>query len=629
MLKNFVNLITILILIIIPLQITQSAGDDSLYISRHYNKREYRIPMRDGIKLFTAVYTPVDTLEDYPILMLRTPYTVAPYGEKNYPNNFGVPDEMVRDGYIFVFQDVRGRFMSEGEFINMRAYIADKKTKDDIDESSDTYDTIDWLVKNIHHNNSRVGMWGISYPGFYAAMGTIDAHPALKAVSPEAPIANWFIGDDMHHNGAFSLMMDFDFFANFGRPRDSLTIHWPPPLDYASPDAYDFFLDLGPLPNVNKNYFHHSIAFWDSTINHPDYDYYWKAKNNLPHFNNIKPAVMIVGGWYDAEDLYGPLHIYESIERNNPGADNYLVMGPWFHGGWMRSEGDSLGDISFGSRTSEFFQQKMFIPFFKHYLKEEGSFNQPEAYIFQVGTNKWKSYSSWPPPDVKDDQIYLRDNHALSFSKPENGGESYDEYLSDPMKPVPYTAKQLDSRGFYNKNYMIEDQRFASQRPDVLVYETEPLKDNLTISGPIQAELYVSTSGTDADWVVKIIDEFPSDALNPGHNPNKIEMGDYQELVRGEIMRGRYYKSFEDPQPFEPDSVSKVKFHLQDIDHTFLKGHKIMIQVQSSWFPFFDRNPQTFVKNIYKADQKNFKKAINRIYHSAVHPSSLHVKIAH
>ena len=627
--NNCRQFITILILILIPLQISCSKEVDSLYISRHYIKHEFRIKMRDGIKLFTAVYTPTDTSKNYPILMVRTPYTVAPYGENNYPSNFEVPDEMVGEGYIFVFQDVRGSFMSEGQFINMRPYIPGKKTKNDVDESSDTYDTIDWLVKNIHHNNGRVGMWGISYPGFYAAMGTIDAHPALKAVSPEAPIANWFIGDDMHHNGAFSLMMDFDFFSNFGRARDSLTINWPEPLDYASPDAYNFFLDLGPLPDVNNNYFHHNIAFWDSTINHPDYDYYWKAKNNLPHFNNIKPAVMIVGGWYDAEDLYGPLHIYQSIESKNPGAANYLVMGPWFHGGWMRSEGDSLGDISFGSRTSEFFQQKMFIPFFRYYLKGEGSFNQPEAYIFQVGTNKWKSYSSWPPAEVKDEQIYLDKNHSLSFSKPLSGDESYDEYLSDPMKPVPYTNKQLDSRGFYNKNYMIEDQRFASERPDVLVYETEVLKEDLTISGPIHANLYVSTSGTDADWVVKIIDEFPSDASDPLNNPNKIEMGNYQELVRGEIMRGRYYKSFEDPQPFEQEKVTSVGFDLQDIDHTFLKGHKIMIQIQSSWFPFFDRNPQTFVKNIYKAGQKDFKKAVNRIYHSAAYPSSLHIKVSH
>ncbi len=594
------------------------------YITKHYAKHEYRIEMRDGAKLFTAVYSPRDTSVNYPILMVRTPYTSAPYGESNYPDDFEVPEEMVSDGYIFVFQDVRGRFMSEGNYVNMRPYIPDKKNKNDVDESSDTYDTIDWLVKHISHNNGKVGMWGISYPGFYAAMGSIDAHPALAAVSPEAPIANWFMGDDMHHNGAFSLLMDFDFFSNFGRARDSLTTKWPEHLEYPSPDAYNFFLSIGPLSNVNKNFFHHSIAFWDSTINHPNYDYYWKAKNNLPHFNKITPAMLIVGGWYDAEDLYGPLHIYKSIEENNPGADNYIVMGPWFHGGWMRSEGDSLGDISFGARTSEFFQQKIFVPFFEHYLKGKGEFNQPDAYVFQTGSNQWKTYSSWPPPDAADGEIYFSGNHSLSFDGP--GNEGFDEYVSDPMKPVPYTEAKLDSRRFYNRNYMIEDQRFASQRPDVLVYESEPLKDDVTISGPLTAELYVSTSGTDGDWVVKIIDEFPPDASSPDPNPNNVEMGDYQELVRGEIMRGRFRNSFEKPEPFKSGEVSKVEFSLQDINRTFLKGHRIMIQVQSSWFPFFDRNPQTFVNNIYKAEQQDFKKAEIRLYHSEQYPSALHVK---
>lgn len=596
------------------------------YIRNHYNKHEFRVTMRDGTKLFTAVYTPKDTSDNYPILILRTPYTAAPYGEDNYPDDFELPEKMVKDGYIFVFQDVRGRFMSEGQFVDMRPYIPNKKSKNDVDESSDTYDTIDWLVKNIRHNNGKVGLWGISYPGFYAAMGTIDAHPALVAVSPEAPIADWFMGDDMHHNGAFSLLMNFDFFSVFGRRRDSLTTTWPEELDYASPDAYNFYLNLGPLSNVNKDYFHNSIAFWDSTIIHPNYDYYWQAKNNLPHFNDIKPAVLIVGGWYDAEDLYGPLHIYKSIEDKNPNADNYLVMGPWYHGGWMRSEGDSLGDISFGSGNSKFFQEKIFVPFFEHYLKGKSGFDQPEAYVFQTGTNQWKKYSSWPPPDVKDEQIYFYENHKLSFSKPGNTGVSYDEYLSDPMKPVPYSDKELDSRS-YTKDFMIEDQRFSAERPDVLVYETEPLKDNITISGPIQTELYVSTSGTDGDWVVKIIDQFPDGAADPDPNPHKIEMGNYQELVRGEIMRGRFRKSFEFPEAFEPNKTAKVEFNLQDINHTFLKGHKIMVQVQSSWFPFFDRNPQTFVNNIYEAESKDFQKAFIRLYHSADYPSSLHVKV--
>jgi uncharacterized protein len=597
------------------------------YLSQHYNKYEYRIEMRDGVKLFTSVYIPKDTSKNYPFLMLRTPYTVAPYGKDKFKDHFEIPDEMIKDGYIFVFQDVRGQFMSEGKFINMRPYIQDKKTKNDVDESSDTYDTIDWLIKNIKHNNGKVGMWGISYPGFYAAMGAIDAHPALVAVSPEAPICNWFLGDDMHHNGAFSLLLDFDFFAIFGRKKDSLTTTWPEPMQYASPDAYDFFLKLGPLSNVNKDFFHHGISFWDSTAAHPDYDYYWKAKNNYPHFNNIKPAMLIVGGWFDSEDLYGPLHIFKSIEEKNPSANAHIVMGPWFHGGWMRSEGDSLDDISFGSKTSEFFQKNIFVPFFEYYLKGKGNFNKPKAYVFQTGTNEWKQYSSWPPSNAEDKQIYFNESQSLSFTKPVNSGNSYDEYLSDPMKPVPYTNKQADSRGFYYKNYMIEDQRFAAERTDVLVFKTEPLKENVTISGPMTAELYVSTTGTDADFVVKIIDEYPDDAPNPKPNPNFVEMGDYQQLVRGEIMRGRYRSSFEKPEAFLPGKVSKVEFNIQDINHTFLKGHKIMFQVQSSWFPFFDRNPQIFVPNIYNAEQKDFQKSDIKLYHSAEYPSCVYVKV--
>ena len=597
---------------------------DSLYISGNYYKAEYRIPMRDGVKLFTIVYSPKDTSHDYPVLFNRTPYSIAPYGINDYPKSLGPSKYFAKEKYIFVYQDVRGRFMSEGKYEDVRPFIPDKKSAKEIDESSDVYDTIDWLIKNLKHSNGKVGMYGISYPGFYAAMGTINAHPALKAVSPQAPIADWFIDDDFHHHGAFWLPHAFRFYAVFGIPRDSLHKEWPKSLvNPGTEDGYNFFLNMGPFKNTNEKYFKHRIPFWDTLIAHPDYDSFWQRRNTLPYFDNIKPAVLTVGGWFDAEDLYGALNTYKAIEQKNEDNRNTIIMGPWFHGGWERSQGDHLGNINFGSETSEFYQKNIEIPFFDYYLKDKGDLNIPEAYMFETGTNVWKKYNQWPPSNIKKESIYLHENHDLSFNLPDKNENDSDSFISDPNKPVPYTQKT--TYGMI-REYMVEDQRFAASRPDVLVYSSNTLANNTTIAGPIIADLFVSTSGTDADWVVKIIDVFPDTAKNNNPNPCDIQMGGFQMMVRGDVMRGKYRKSYEKPEAFKPGEISEVKFTIPDINHTFLTGHKIMVQIQSTWFPLVDLNPQKFV-DIYKADKTDFQKATNSIYHSKEYPSKLEVNV--
>ena len=592
------------------------------WIKEHYIKKDYRIEVRDGIKLFTSVYSPKDTTKNYPILMIRTPYTVAPYGEDKYPDNLGPNESFPRDGYIFVFQDVRGMFLSEGQFDDMRAYIPNKKSSKETDESSDTYDTIDWLVKNIKHNNGNVGIWGISYPGFYAAMSLIDSHPALKAVSPQAPISDWFIGDDMHHQGALTLSMTYNFFKGFGQVRDSLTTHWKNGPQYASPDMYNFFLNMGSISNANTKYLKGKVPFWNSITQHGTYDEFWKSRSNLPHFKNIKPAVLIVGGWYDSEDLYGPLHIYRSIEEKNKQNNSHIIMGPWRHGGWARDDGSSFGDFSFGEKTSEYYNKNLLTPFFNYYLKGIGESNLPEAVTFRTGANKWISYEKWPPANAEKQFLYLSPKQKLTQNISKRNKTQFDEYLSDPNKPVPYTSKFYDSNTLYYRPYMNEDQRFASSRPDVLVYETDPLENDITITGSILADLFVSTTGSDADWIVKVIDVYPDDAKDPDTNTNNVEMGGYQRLIRFEVLRGKFRKSFEKPEPFIPNKVTEVKINLNDVDHTFLKGHKIMVQIQSSFFPFFDRNPQKFV-DIYNAKENDFQKAFNRVYYSKQYPSNI------
>ncbi|MCB9857416.1 MAG: CocE/NonD family hydrolase [Phycisphaerales bacterium] len=598
-------------------------------VRANYYKREYRIPMRDGAMLHTAVYSPRDQSKPYPFLMRRTPYSCRPYGEGDFPLDIGPNDELMRDGYIFVFQDVRGCYMSDGQFVNMRPHEDVKRNSNDIDESTDTYDTIDWLVKNIPNNNGRVGMWGISYPGFYCAAGMIDAHPALKAVSPQAPIADWWY-DDFHHHGAFLLAPAFPFMAGFGHVRESPTTeHWKR-FEFPTPDGYQFYLDMGPLANANANYLHGEIPFWNEMAAHPDYDAFWQARNIVPHLNHVAPAVMTVGGWYDAEDLYGPLKIYESIEKKNPDVFNVLVMGPWVHGGWSRTKGDRLGNIEFGAETSNYYQAELETPFFEHFLKGDVSIDIPEATVFETGVNRWRTFESWPPSQLQMKSLFLGANGTLAFDSPSSdSADSFDEFVSDPAKPVPYTEAIVTGM---TQEFMTDDQRFAARRPDVLVYETEPLAEPLTIAGPITADLWVSTSQSDADWVVKLIDVLPPDTATAGDSgarawPRKRALGGYQRLVRADVFRGRYRNDRSRPEPFVPNEPAEVRFEIPDILHTFQPGHRVMVQIQSSWFPLADRNPQRFVANIFEAENSDFVPATHRVFRNPAQASRLEIGV--
>lgn len=594
-------------------------------VEANYNKAEYKVEMRDGVKLHTIVYTPKDQSVSYPILMQRTPYSISPYGEsmrrRLCPN-----DLLEKDKYIFVFQDVRGKFMSEGEYVNMRPVFTSYKSKKDIDETTDTWDTVDWLIKNIKNNNGKAGMYGTSYPGFYAVMGSINAHPAMLCTSPQAPISDWFLWDDMHHNGAFTLPLCFNFFSVFGQERPEPTQRWGRRPRYESGDAYHFFLELGPIRIINEEYFHGTIDFWNQFTEHPDYDEFWQSRSTLPHLKNITPAVLTVGGWYDGEDLSGALHTYKTIEKNDPEATNMLVMGPWTHGGWASPEYNDPSLIPFREKDKFFYQKEIEYPFFSHYLKGKTDPNLPDAWVFETGSDTWKSYETWPPESTTEKQLFLDGDGALSWSAPANDAKVYDEYVSDPGKPVPYTAPFQSARSMYNRQYLAEDQRFASTRPDVLVYQGEVMEEEMTLVGPVEIELFVSTTGTDADWVVKLIDVYPDTADQRGLNARDIKVGGYQMLVRGDIFRGKYRNSFEHPEPFVPGEISRVKFVLPDVNHRFLKGHKMMIQVQSSWFPLFDRNPQTFT-NIYQCTEAEFQKATHRVYRSGQYSTNVKLNI--
>ncbi len=610
---------TLIFAILFTLSLSAQQED---FVAENFEKAEYQIEMRDGVKLFTIVYSPKDRSREYPMLMQRTPYSIGPYGEK-MRSSLSHNKWLQEDLYIFVFQDVRGKFMSEGDFVNVRPVLREYKNKEDIDETTDTWDTVDWLIKNIKNNNGKVGMYGTSYPGFYSVMGSINAHPAMKCSSPQAPISDWFLLDDMHHNGAFTLPLCFNFFQVFGKDRPEPTSSWGERPKYPSADAYHFFLDMGPLRNVNEHYFKEDIDFWNKFTKHPDYDEFWQERSTLPHLKDITPAVLTVGGWYDGEDLSGALHTYKSIEKQDPKAENTLVMGPWTHGGWGFPAHDNPSLIPFKQADKYFFQKEIEFPFFTYYLKGEGELNLPDAWIFETGSDTWNAYDSWPPAELREKTFYLGSGLDIVEEKNEDGPE-YDAYISDPFKPVPYTAPFQSARGFYNRQYLSEDQRFASTRTDVLVYEGAIFDEDLTLAGPVQVELYVSTTGTDADWVVKLIDVFPDTADNRGLNQRDIEVSGYQMLVRGDIFRGKYRNSFEKPEPFVPGQVTKVSFDLPDISHCFKKGHRMMIQVQSSWFPLFDRNPQTFT-DIYNCGEEAFQKATHRVYHSDQYPSGIRV----
>ena len=597
-----------------------TAQTETNYVKEHFTKMDTTITMRDGIKLYTIIYVPKDATQLYPFLLERTPYSAGPYGDTTYPSSVGPNETLMKEQYIFVLQDVRGRYMSEGINLEVTPYLANKKSAKDVDESSDTYDTIDWLLKNIHNNNGRAGIAGISYPGFYATASLPGAHPALKAVSPQAPVTDEFIGDDANHNGAFFLLDNFNFMNYFG------AISKGPVTDYDGPvfnapvkDVYSFFLKLGPVKNTqSEKYFNHKSYIWNEYLQHDTYDAYWKARNIRNHLNNINIPTLVVGGWFDAEDLFGALHTYEAIEKGSTSNKNYLVMGPWTHGAWERKEWSQFGNYDFGSNTSKFFQDSIEACFFNFYLKDKGNFNNSEATVFETGTNQWKNYTTWPPKNSTAINYYLNSHNKLTVQK-STGKNSYDEYTSDPAKPVPYT------NGIYGRRfdgYMAEDQRFAANRPDVVVFETDALKEDITLAGKITADLKVSTTGTDADFIVKLIDVLPDNEPNPNNAPAGLQMANYQRLVRAEVMRGKFRNSYEKPEPFIPNKITAVKFNLNDISHTFKKGHKIMVQVQSSWFPLIDRNPQKFMR-IPAANETDFKKATIRIYHDAVNLSSV------
>ncbi len=608
-----------------PLTLTREkleyADENMAWIEENYGKEELYITMRDGKRLFTSIYYPKDTTRSYPFLLWRTPYSCSPYGEGLYSPRLSLYKHLLDDGYILVFQDVRGKYMSEGEYMNVRPYIPNKK-KGQVDETSDTYDSIDWLVSNFPNNNGKAGILGISYPGFYATMSLPDAHPALKAASPQAPVTDWFVGDDFHHHGAFFVMDAFSFFSSFGQPRPEPTTAGAPRFEWPTEDNYQFFLEVGPIKNLNKLYLHDSVAFWNDLMEHPNYDKWWQARNPRPHLKDVKPAVMTVGGWFDAEDPFGPLAVYKAIEKQSPpSTENRLVMGPWHHGQWAGGQAENMGNIHFGFNTAERYKE-VEDQFFKYYLHEEGDMTIPEALAFVTGDNEWRSFDSWPPENTTTTRLYFQPKEGLSFEAPTEN-VSYDEYVSDPMRPVPYTEDVHLRR---TTQYMTDDQRFASRRPDVAVYETEVLEEDVTLTGPLAANLYVSTTGTDADYVVKLIDVFPDKMEDYPSNPKNVPMGGYQMLVRGEVMRGRFRNSLEKPEPFEPNKITQVRFEIPDVAHTFKAGHRIMIQVQHSWFPLVDRNPQKFV-NIYECDAEDFQKATQRIYHDAEHPSYLEVQV--
>lgn len=598
----------------------EAPAGSSEWVKSHFIKKEVYIPMRDGVRLFTSIYTPKDTSRRYPILITRTPYNIEPAGEDGTSAAFLFMNHLMQDGYIVVLQDVRGRFMSEGEFVDVRPYNPNKKSKTETDDNSDTYDSIDWLVKNVPGNNGRAGIYGVSYDGFYSTMALPNAHPALKAASPQAPVTNWFIGDDWHHNGALFLMDGFNFYSFIGVPRPKPTRIWPKQFNWPVQDNYRFFLELGPIKNVKAKYFGDSIKFWNDLTAHPNYDDFWKARDPRPHLKNLTPAVLTVGGWFDAEDCYGALRTYEAIEKQNPATmSNRLIIGPWFHGQWSSGDAEKMGNVHWGFNTAEHYKD-VERRFFKHYLHGEGALDLPEADIFITGANEWRSFETWPPKNVMQQKLYFQPTGGLSFSAPSATG-SFDEYMADPMKPVPYTEDVHRQR---TRAYMTDDQRFAARRPDVMVYQTDVLTEDVTLTGPLTADLFVSTTGTDADYVVKVIDVFPDTLSNYPDNDKKVPMQGYQMLVRGEVMRGRFRNSFEKPEAFVPNKVTEVKFELPDVAHTFKRGHRIMIQVQNSWFPLVDRNPQKFV-DIYNCSESDFQKAMHRIYHDQKNPSHVQV----
>lgn len=608
------------LLLFSPFISVAQADADAAWVKDNFTKKEYYIQMRDGIKLYTAVYEPKDVSQKYPILMQRTPYSCRPYGEANYRPRLGPNTSLMKEKYIFVYQDARGRYKSEGRFREMTPAIDNKKSDKDVDESSDTYDTIEWLLKNTN-SNGRVGIYGISFPGFYSSAALPDAHPALKAVSPQAPMSDEFMGDDCNHNGAFFLLDNFGFYSGFDGPKAENGESYAPFFRARYTDAYKFFLDFGPLKNANTaKYFYDSNSVWRQVIKHDTYDEFWQSRNIRQHLKNIKPAVLVVGGWFDAEDMFGALKTYAAIEKQSQGNNARLVMGPWTHGGWAAPSWTSFGQYHFGTDLNKHYQDEIETKFFNYYLKDKGSFDQAEVTLFETGSNQWKNYNVWPPANSRPTSFYFQPAGKLSTSKPA-GTNSFTDYISDPNKPVPYTSVVSGRR---NNEYLVEDQRFAAQRPDVISFETDTLTQDLTLTGEITANLLVSITGSDADFIVKVIDVWGDNDVLPAAGPNQrpTPMGGYQQMVRAEVFRGKFRNSFSKPEPFVKDKIEKVSFKLNEVAHTFKKGHRIMVQVQSSWFPLVDRNPQKF-GYIPGMDAKDFQRATIKIYHDGKNSSNV------
>lgn len=593
---------------------------DTTWVKANYTKTEQYITMRDGVKLFTAIYTPKDDSQTYPIIMQRTPYSVRPYGEGNYRRSLGPNAYLMREKYIFVYQDARGRYKSEGNFREMTPAIEHKKSNKDVDESSDTYDTVEWLLKNTR-NNGKVGQWGISFPGYYSSAGLPNAHPAMVAVSPQAPMSDEFIGDDCYHNGAFFLMDNFGFYSGFDGPKSKDGTNYQSHFNAEFKDAYKYFLDFGPLKKSNAApYFADPNCIWRQTTGHPVYDEFWQSRNIKKHLKNIKPAVLVVGGWFDAEDLYGALKTYAAIEKQSPKNNNRLLMGPWTHGGWAAPSWKGFAQYQFGTDVNRFYQEEIETKFFNYHLKGKGAFDVPEVTIFETGTNQWRNYDVWPPVNSHPTTYYFARNGGLAVARllAEKSATSYE---SDPANPVPYTSV---ISGHRNNEYMAEDQRFASGRPDVVSFQTDSLTEDVTLTGEIVANLMVSMTGSDADFIVKVIDVWPAGSTVPaakeGEKP--VVMDGYQQMVRAEVLRGKFRNSFSKPEPFVKDKIEKVTVKLNEVAHTFKKGHRIMVQVQSSWFPLVDRNPQKFM-NIFEASESDFQKSRITIYHYEGNASSI------
>jgi uncharacterized protein len=596
-----------------------AAQQDRQDYAKLFDKTEVMIPARDGVKLHTEIYSPKNAPELLPTIFERTPYGLTD-DEKGYSRKLSRYAEMIPDGYIFVFQDIRGRYGSEGKFVMQRP-VRDPKNPSAIDEGTDTYDTIDWLVKNVPHNNGRVGLLGISYGGWLAVMGMLEPHPALKAVSEQASPADMFLGDDFHHNGAFRLSYGFEYSTMMETDKTNFS------FQFDRFDTYEWYLRLGALSNANKEYIHGTLPTWNDFVAHPNYDSFWKQQAMSYILTRPRVPNLNVAGWWDQEDFYGPMKIYEILEKEDPDHLNYLVAGPWNHGGWARSAGNSLGPISFGSDTAVYFRRNIEAPWFAYWLKNKGSLPLQEALLFQTGSDTWVKFDSWPPREAKVRELYFRADGQLSFNAPSADSlQAFDSYISDPAHPVPYRNRPIDMTypedhpgGWYT--WLVQDQRFVDQRPDVLTWQTGELKEDVTLTGQVTAKLFASTTGSDADWIVKLIDVYPE------KDPEKWQLSGYQLMIADEVFRGRFRNSFEKPEPITPGAVTPFKIDLHTANHVFKKGHRIMVQVQSTWFPVIDRNPQRFVPNIFEAKESDYQKATQRIYRSKRYPSAVEITV--